>query len=187
MTTSCLFRVVSDANVLVPGATVAIGSTGLTVNAAPVGSITYTTVPTNAGEYLLTTGAAPGTAISVAVIDLGTGDYILLAPAGYYIPLTVSKSGVAITAANALIGINTGDLLGATVDGSLTVQDVLALIASGQVGKVTNSWNSGTDTLTTTYYRQDGTTVAWTNATVYTAIANPPVVQSRTGSAGTLP
>jgi hypothetical protein len=48
------FRVVDNSGNLVPGATIAVGSTTLTAGSA-------TSVPTGAGELVLSTGAGPAT------------------------------------------------------------------------------------------------------------------------------
>lgn len=74
-----------------------------------------------------------------------------------------------------------------TVDGSVDAKDVLAVLLAGQIGAVTNSYSAGTFTLTTPYKRQDGTTTAFTNTTVYATGTGAPPVQTRSGSIGTLP
>jgi hypothetical protein len=82
---------------------------------------------------------------------------------------------------NGLITVST------TIDGSITISNILGAMLAGQIGKVTNSFNPSTHTLTTAYYRQDGVTVAYTTSTVYSSGALAPAVNSRTGTLGTLP
>ena len=95
-------RATDNSGALVPGATVAVGTTALTPGAP-------TSVPVGAGERVLGTGAAPAAAVTVTLLDYGTGDYGLVydpaATGEMYFPLTVSKAGSTITNGNALIPV----------------------------------------------------------------------------------
>ncbi len=98
------FRITDNSGTLVPGATVQVGLTTLTAGSA-------TALPASAGEKILSTGAAPSGSPSVTLLDYGTGDYSLVydpATQGeLYLPLSVSKSGSAITGTSALIALTT--------------------------------------------------------------------------------
>lgn len=96
-TVSYPFRVVDNSGNLVSGATVVINGTTLTAG-----------TPSTVAGKVLGSGATLSS-VSVTYYDFGSGDYVLTydpaANGEAYFPITVSKSGSAITGANSLVGL----------------------------------------------------------------------------------
>ena len=100
---------------------------------------------------------------------------------------TAQPNTAAVTVAGYASNQDPGYLVGTrTVDGSVTFDGSLAALLANLLGPSSNSFNSTTHVLTTTYTRQNGSTTAYTNSTTYNGSTTPPV-QSRTGAVGTLP
>jgi hypothetical protein len=171
------------------------GSIGNKINsAASAGDPWNTALP---GSY------ASGTAGNILGNRLDAAISSRLATGGYTAPPTTSQIAAVILSnpSNLIATDGSGNVSLSTtlqnairdavwakvMDGSLTAQDVMVMQAAGMVGTVSNTFNTGTHTLTTLYKRQDGTTTAYGNSTVYGNLATAPGVQTRTGTIGTLP
>ena len=193
------FQEVDNTGTLVPGATVAIGSTTLTSNTTT--TLTATSVPTTAGELVLGTRAQPSGAPSFTLIDYGTGGYtITYDPATYgelIVPLTVTASGhtftpattiVTLTADSSLVGlINTNTVNDLTAAARVTTGiPNAAPAASGglpTVGTGTGqvSPSGGTFTGVGLAATQTGVTIP-----TVTNVTNAVVASSVTGSVGSI-
>lgn len=75
-------------------------------------------------------------------------------------------------------------LLATTIDGSLTFKQIQTVLTAYQTGKVSNSYNAGTRTQTTIYYRNDNSTPIVTLTSVFDAAGR---TTSRTVTYSNLP